>query len=428
MEERFLDVDNADRVRAGALAQAPSSPAWDLPVQPEPLRHRIHAYPAKFPAFLTANALAYADREGIAVSRVADVFCGCGTVAFEARRAGLSFWGCDVNPVATLIARTKSARLDATRFAGLARRVLEQVPRASATPSLSPVALERLARWFDPAVFADLARLLHAIEATTPAGSPYRTALQCAFSAILKPVSRWKARAIKPTLDAGKAPGHPIAAFAVHCELMARAFAASPPAVGGRAQIHRASVLEIPAPAEPVDLIVTSPPYVTSYEYADLHQLSALWLGFADDHRVLRTGSIGTAQHALDFRRTYRELNHVGGRVVYALLDEDRSAARAVAQYFLDMQQVAHRCLEFLRPGGAAVFVIGNTRYGSVAVDNASHLAESLLEAGFGRVRATRRRISNKAATPFRDDVGRFSRARTARPVYAEEYVLIAHA
>ena len=27
-----------------------------------------------------------------------------------------------------------------------------------------------------------------------------------------------------------------------------------------------------------VDLIVTSPPYVTSYEYADLHQLSSLWL------------------------------------------------------------------------------------------------------------------------------------------------------
>ena len=27
-----------------------------------------------------------------------------------------------------------------------------------------------------------------------------------------------------------------------------------------------------------VDMIITSPPYVTSYEYADLHQLSSLWL------------------------------------------------------------------------------------------------------------------------------------------------------
>lgn len=42
------------------------------------------------------------------------------------------------------------------------------------------------------------------------------------------------------------------------------------------------------------DLIITSPPYVTSYEYADLHQLSSLWLGYTEDYRDLRKGSIGS--------------------------------------------------------------------------------------------------------------------------------------
>jgi tRNA G10 N-methylase Trm11 len=32
----------------------------------------------------------------------------------------------------------------------------------------------------------------------------------------------------------------------------------------------------VPVKDESVDLIITSPPYVTSYEYADLHQLTAL--------------------------------------------------------------------------------------------------------------------------------------------------------
>ena len=39
----------------------------------------------------------------------------------------------------------------------------------------------------------------------------------------------------------------------------------------------------IPAKDNSISLIVTSPPYVTSYEYADLHQLTALWLEYTKD-------------------------------------------------------------------------------------------------------------------------------------------------
>ncbi|MBK7966586.1 MAG: hypothetical protein IPK10_15810 [Bacteroidetes bacterium] len=51
-------------------------------------------------------------------------------------------------------------------------------------------------------------------------------------------------------------------------------------------------------PSKPlVDMLITSPPYVTSYEYADLHQLSTLWLGYANDFRDLRDGTIGSLYH-----------------------------------------------------------------------------------------------------------------------------------
>ena len=45
--------------------------------KPEDPIHRIHSYPAKFPAFITTKALQ-------------------------------NFWGFDINPVATLIARAKT--------------------------------------------------------------------------------------------------------------------------------------------------------------------------------------------------------------------------------------------------------------------------------------------------------------------------------
>lgn len=46
---------------------------------------------------------------------------------------------------------------------------------------------------------------------------------------------------------------------------------------------------------ETVDLIITSSPYVISYEYADLHQLSDIWLYFTEDLTEYKTRFIGTS-------------------------------------------------------------------------------------------------------------------------------------
>jgi predicted RNA methylase len=81
---------------------------WDYGETAEEPIHRIHSYPAKFPAFITTKALQYAHDQGVEVKLVADVFCGCGTTAVEAKRNGKNFWGCDINPVAALIARVKT--------------------------------------------------------------------------------------------------------------------------------------------------------------------------------------------------------------------------------------------------------------------------------------------------------------------------------
>ena len=83
-------------------------PYWNEGDEKELRMHKIHAYPAKFPAFLTTKAISYATEMGRKPTKIADVFCGCGTVALEAKRLGIDFWGCDLNPVATLIARAKS--------------------------------------------------------------------------------------------------------------------------------------------------------------------------------------------------------------------------------------------------------------------------------------------------------------------------------
>ena len=87
-------------------------PFWNVGERKEDKMHKIHAYPAKFPAFLTTKAISFAKKNHLEPHQIADVFCGCGTVAFEAKKANIEFWGCDINPVATLIAEVKRNTYD----------------------------------------------------------------------------------------------------------------------------------------------------------------------------------------------------------------------------------------------------------------------------------------------------------------------------
>jgi DNA modification methylase len=100
-------------------------PFWNIGEKKELKIHKIHAYPAKFPAFILEKGLEYASKYGDRPSTIADVFCGCGTVAFEAKRQNIDFWGCDINPVATLIAKTKSNFYNINRLNTYMNLILE---------------------------------------------------------------------------------------------------------------------------------------------------------------------------------------------------------------------------------------------------------------------------------------------------------------
>ena len=49
---------------------------WNDSEKIELRMHTIHAYPAKFPAFIASKAFEYARNEGVDINKVADIFCG----------------------------------------------------------------------------------------------------------------------------------------------------------------------------------------------------------------------------------------------------------------------------------------------------------------------------------------------------------------
>lgn len=398
---------------------------WNTGDDKELKMHRIHAYPAKFPAFITTKALDYARKNCVNTNQIADVFCGCGTVAFEAKRCNIDFWGCDINPVATMIAKAKSRKYQPWRLLKYYEAILDAFANSSISDICYDSSNERIKYWFDQVHHDDLFRLKVVIEESTPSNSDYRLFFICAFSNILKSTSRWLTKSIKPQVDPNKQLADVLDAFKKQCRFMIAANNESDVSGDSSTDIISGSFLDSSINKPKVDMIITSPPYVTSYEYADLHQLSSLWLGFAKDYHELREGSIGSCHHVYNFERELKRLNDTGSRIVFRLLDQHKSSARSVAKYFLDMQQVASTCYSMLYDGGIALFVIGNTEFKGVKIDNACHLAESLQNSGFSEVLVTKRKISKKFLTPYRDNQGRFTKDGKGRKIYSEEFILI---
>lgn len=417
----MIVIDNINNLDFDSI---PIDSFWNTSPDKEQKMHRIHAYPAKFPAFITTKALEFARYHKIEIKNIADVFCGCGTVAFESKRNNIPFWGCDINPVATLIAKAKSNDYHQKYLDKYYESILKKFEDGIKSDFDYQIN-ERLLYWYDSKNSKELFILKRAIDNCIPKNSKYRLFFLCAFSNILKSTSYWLTKSIKPQIDPNKKPADVIKAFKEQYRIMINANNECYNIGKARTKIINENFLKESLNPPVVDMIITSPPYVTSYEYADLHQLSTLWLGYAEDYREFRKGSIGSLYHIYDFDKELNKLNSTGEKIVFELHKKHKSKARSVAKYFLDMQLVTDKCHKMISSGGLALFVIGNTEYKGVRIDNIKHLAESLQNSGFNKLYITKRKIQQKILTPYRNELGRFSNCATSRKVYSEEFILV---
>jgi DNA modification methylase len=395
---------------------------WNFSNENEYKIHQIHTYPAKFPAFVTTKAIIYAKNSGLELNTIADIFCGCGTTAFEAKRSNIDYWGCDINPVATMIARTKSRKYQIQRLLKYYEAITSKYRKNEINDDYVSAA-ERLKYWYTKKQYNKLFYIRSLIMENTSKGD-YRFFFLCAFSNILKGSSQWLTKSIKPQVDPHKEPVDAYILFQNQCHRMFKSIEKLPPLKQSRNEIITGDFLDNTLSFSKTDMIITSPPYVISYEYADLHQLSSLWLGYVDDYRELRKGTIGSLHHIYDFNKEKIKLNITGNGVVHQLLENENDKARSVAKYFLDMQKVIKKTYTILNKNGMALFIIGNTEYKNVKIDNVRHLAESMFDAGYREVSVSKRKISQKILTPYRDKKRKFTTDANGRKVYNEEFII----
>ena len=149
-------------------------------------------------------------------------------------------------------------------------------------------------------------------------------------------------------------------------------------------------------------------------------------MGYSSDYKHFRKGSIGSLYDPLSIEDNLSLINEVGASIVRQMINIDKRRARSIAQYYIDIQNVVVKTRYLLRDGGVCFFVIGNTEYKGVKIDNARHLAQCLLSENFHDIEIKRRKISNKILTPYRDKNGKFTSDKNCRKIYSEEFLIFA--
>ena len=383
------------------------------------ITHGFYTYPAKFIPQLARRLIVEHSREG---ELVIDPFMGSGTTLVEAMVQNRRGLGVDVNEIAALVSKVKTTPLDQARLQRAGERVLARLEDKAQNEALP----ERIDYWFAPDTKRKL--LLLRTEILRVRDRDIKDFLLVAFAQILKSCSIWMQKSVKPTRHFDKPAVDPWQRFSLQWRRMLQRHEAFLLCLRGKelggAEAKNADCRRLPCKDGEAALVVTSPPYVTSYEYADLHQLPALWLGHLEELAPFRQKFIGSQGRA----RTHDlELESARAERIVERLGRGKKA-ESVRHYFADMLESFAEMQRVLRPGGKAAIVIGNTSLQGVEILNAEVFEEQLHALGFATADIIKREIPSKMLPSVRDEKnGRFVSNGHAQKqlAYPTEYILV---
>lgn len=385
--------------------------------------HGYHRYPAKFIPQLARRCILENSNEG---DLVIDPFCGCGTTIVESlvnRRKGI---GTDINPVAILISKAKITPIEPNKLNQEKEKLFNLIDNKKKLEDRG--FNERVVYWFpNREIRLELLSIFNNIKSLKD--EALINFFLCGFSQILKNCSIWLAKSNKPTRDFNKKQQDPIKSFKQHINRMTRGnlelYNLTRDKLIKNNKIVLSDARKVPTQNNSVKMIVTSPPYVTSYEYADLHQLTALWLEYTNSLADFRDGFIGSA-HKKDI--IHNEIrSELGKATIESLSRKSKKEALGTKNYFLEMQQCFEEMYRILEPKGKACIVIGNTKIKSIDILNAEIFVEIMNNLGFKTNKIIKRAVPSKILPQTRDSkTGRFAKTENAdRLAYNYEFILV---
>ncbi len=323
-----------DAAAASVLARAFRSAEREDPLTN--LTHGFHSWPAGM-HWATARTVL----EAIQPTRVLDPFCGGGTVLVEARVLGAKSAGVDLNPLSQRVAAVRAEARDAigrSRFLAAAQGVAERSEaRVRERVNIRVDLPEAELRWYDVHVLKELGGLREEIRAVPDLED--RVPLIVCFSSILVKVSKQRSDTAEVVAKKRIRKGLSTELFLRKAQELSERWAAlNEVAEGPPPLLFEGDARSLPRilGSKRMDLILTSPPYGGTYDYAAHHARRIAWLGL-DDSKLRRL--------------------EMGAR------RESRREGAADA-WDRDVSAMLEAMKSVLRPGGQIVLLMGDAQIG----------------------------------------------------------------
>lgn len=390
------------------------------------LTHGYHRYPAKFIPQIVSRLVKKYTKDG---DLVVDPFGGCGTTLVESKVMGRKSIGVDINPVAVLITKAKKTSIKQNKLEEYFLEFKNRIDSFNKDTKVKVPEHERIDYWFKQEEKRKLAFLFSEISKIED--KDVRNFFYCGFSNILKNCSIWLQKSNKPTRDFNKKPIDPFVVFSRRIKAMLKSnsdfhnILKEKGFLKTSCKIYCTDARKIPTKNNTASLIITSPPYVTSYEYADLHQLTALWFKYANNLGDFRKRFIGTSHNGI---KKIILNSEIAEDIKQNLEKENKKLAKEVAIYFSEMNQCFKEMKRILKKNGKACIVIGNTSLKGIKILNAEVFIEQMQNLGFKVDDIIKREIPSKNLPSTRDKkTGRFAKltGKNNVQIYPTEYILI---
>ncbi len=357
--------------------------------------HNFHAFPAKFPPQLPSLFIEQLTQPG---DVVLDPMAGSGTTLVEAVLAERIGVGCDIDPLALMISKVKTTPLDPMlvgktgyRISHHAQQLLKGNPHDlwRIKAAWTPKTRDFVDYWFMPQTQLELLALSHVIDRLEDAS--LHQFFQLIFSSIIitksggvslaRDLAHTRPHRAKVIYDAA---GEVLEGMALVTENNPRlphiSKTLSSPVKEFDKRLHkaldgvrllsrlketqtilaRANAQALPLASDSVDLIVTSPPYASNaIDYMRAHKFSLVWFGYPIEAlgRVRRKYVGGETTGDIRFE----SLPDYPSKIVQEVHRLDEKKGRVLHRYYSEMKRVLKEMHRVLKPGKAAIIVVGSS-------------------------------------------------------------------
>lgn len=402
-ENKSLKTLNKSFVAYSSTLKKREDYSWDFKkANTKEYTHCFHSYPAMM---IPQVARRIIENYGLGSKLLFDPFCGTGTSLVEANLKGINAVGADINPLARLIAKVKTTRININYLDSFLQKFFDNIFKLNFSSiddyqSELPK-IKNIDYWFSRETQVKLNIVFRYVESIED--EKVKNFFKVAFSETVRESSFVRSNEFKLVRIKNLEDKKDVDVFAIMSSKLLRnrqgliEFQNVCP-VNVESKIYDInSTINIPLnilTPNSVDIVVTSPPYgdsKTTVAYGQFSRFSNEWLGYKDAHQIDKKLMGGMKIKNLPYFNS-RILNDT----LNTLNKIDEKRTLDVLSFYNDFQAAIKNISKVVKKNGFACFVVGNRTVKNITIPNDEITVEFLTQNGFLHIETIIRNIPSK--------------------------------